>query len=65
MNSGNFKYWFLSLALLLLFSVGAFAQYDKDVFFFRGRSALADGKFSKAIENFNVLARIDSTDYWT
>ncbi len=65
MNSGNFKYRFLLLALLLLFSVGAFAQYDKDVFFFRGRSALADGKFSKAIENFNVLARIDSTDYWT
>ena len=41
------------------------AQYDKDVFFFRGRRALADGKYAQAIENFNVLSRIDSTDHWT
>lgn len=41
------------------------AQYDRDVFFFRGRNALADGKYSQAIENFNVLSRIDSTDHWT
>ncbi len=41
------------------------AQYDKDVFFSRGRMALADGKYSQAIENFNVLARLDTTDYWT
>lgn len=43
----------------------ALAQYDKDVFSFRGRQALADGKYSLAIENFNVLARLDTTDYWT
>ena len=42
----------------------AFAQYDKDVFFLRGRQAFSDGKYALAIENFNVLARLDSTDYW-
>lgn len=41
------------------------AQYDKDMFFFRGRQALADGKYALAIENFNVLARLDTADYWT
>lgn len=41
------------------------AQYDKEVFYFRGRNALADGKYSLAIENFNILARLDTTDYWT
>ena len=44
-------------------AVPALAQYDKDMFMYRGRSALADGKFSLAIENFNVLARLDTTDY--
>ena len=43
----------------------ACAQYDKDVFSFRGRNALADGKYALAIENFNILARLDTTDYWT
>ena len=45
--------------LLLFFSIGgskAYAQYDKDVFLYRGRQALADGKYAHAIENFNVLA---------
>ena len=51
--------------LLAVIPVIAEAQYDRDVFFFRGRRALADGKFSQAIENFNVLSRIDSTDHWT
>ncbi len=41
------------------------AQYDKDVFFMRGRHALADGKYSLAIENFNVLSQLDTSDYWT
>ena len=41
------------------------AQYDKDVFFMRGRHALADGRYSQAIENFNVLSQLDTTDYWT
>ena len=40
------------------------AQYDKDAFFMRGRRALADGKYAQAIENFNVLAQLDTADYW-
>lgn len=56
------------LTLVLLLSLAGsrlYAQYDKDVFFFRGRQALAEGKYARAIENFNVLARLDTTDYWT
>lgn len=41
------------------------AQYDKDVFFWRGRQSLADGKYAQAIENFNILARLDTADYQT
>ena len=41
------------------------AQYDRDVFYFRGRTALSDGKYAQAIENFNILAQLDSSDYWT
>ena len=57
----------LLTALLLLLAAGnaALAQWDRDVFMFRGRQALSDGKYAAAIENFNVLARLDSTDYWT
>lgn len=58
-----------SLAVIvLLFAAGVqelCAQYDKDVFLMRGRGALADGKYALAIENFNVLARLDTTDHWT
>ncbi len=31
----------------------------------RGRQALADGKYAQAIENFNVLSQLDTTDHWT
>jgi len=41
------------------------AQYDQDVFLMRGRQALADGKYALAIENFNVLSQLDTTDHWT
>ncbi len=51
--------------LALLFSVEAFAQYDKDVFSFRGRAALQDGRLNEAVANFNILAQLDTTDYWT
>lgn len=44
---------------------GLYAQYDKDVFYMRGRAALAEGKYSLAIENFNVLARLDTTRHLT
>ena len=40
------------------------AQYDKDAFYMRGRRALADGKYALAIENFNILAQLDTSDYW-
>ena len=54
--------------LLLFFSMGgmrAYAQYDKDVFYMRGRNALAEGKYAQAIDNFNVLAQLDTADYYT
>ena len=59
-----------SLRILLLFAAltlapCARAQYDKDVFSFRGRTALQDGRLNEAISNFNILAQLDSTDYWT
>ena len=50
-------------AILMMVSVAAHAQYDIDQFFFRGRQMLIDGKYSSAIENFNILARLDSTLY--
>lgn len=57
----------LAVIFILLLAGGreASAQYDKDVFFMRGRQALADGKYALAIENFNVLSRLDTTDYYT
>ena len=54
----------LAAILIFLAAFTANAQYDRDVFFLRGRTALQDGKYALAIENFNVLARLDTTDYW-
>lgn len=51
--------------MLVLGSRVCLAQYDKDVFSFRGRNALADGRYALAIEQFNILARLDTTDHWT
>ena len=62
-NSWILKY-ILLLCLMISGNIPAFSQYDKDVFFMRGRQALADGKYSQAIENFNVLSRLDTADYW-
>ena len=53
------------LSILFCCLQAAEAQYDRDVFYFRGRNALADGKYAQAIENFNILARLDTNDYWT
>ena len=55
----------LSALAALLFVLSAFAQYDKDAFYFRGRVALSEGRYSEAISHFNVLARLDSSDCWT
>ena len=56
------------VTILLLFvggSADVCAQYDKDMFSYRGRQALADGKYAQAIENFKVLLQLDKSDYWT
>lgn len=56
----------LAVCLLVMASVSQLhAQYDKDVFYMRGRHALADGKYALAIENFNILAQLDTLDHWT
>ena len=31
----------------------------------RGRYSLAEGKYAQAIDNFNVLAQLDTSDYYT
>ena len=45
--------------------VAAWGQYDKDVFSFRGRMALQEGRLQDAVANFNILAQLDTTDHWT
>ena len=62
----SLKFLLITIALLLQ-TAGSrlMAQYDKDVFFMRGRQALSEGKYARAIENFNVLSQLDTTDYWT
>lgn len=40
-----------------------YAQYDKDVFYARGRQTLAEGKYAAAIKNFNVLTHLDTSDF--
>lgn len=41
------------------------AQWNTEILELRGRIALQDGKYSNAIEHFNILSHIDSTSYWT
>lgn len=54
----------MSLMLLLCCVSAVRAQYDKDVFMFRGRQALSEGRYSDAISQFNILARLDTSDCW-
>ena len=54
---------FVLVLVLLVSGVAANAQYDIDQFFARGRQMLIDGKYANAIENFNILTRLDSTLY--
>lgn len=61
----NIIYFFLFLCFFILHSNLCCAQYDKDVLYYRGRVALSDGKYSAAIENFNILAYLDTLDYET
>ena len=57
--------YLLLVVVLLCGGLAAHAQYDRDVFYFRGRQALSEGKYAQSIEQFNILARLDTTDYWT
>lgn len=59
------KKFVLTIFLLFIGISSSLAQYDKDVFMWRGRQALSDGKYALAIENFNVLTRLDTTDHWS
>lgn len=58
------KYLIVTCLLVVAGVQMVHAQYDKDAFFMRGRRALADGKYAQAIENFNILAQLDTADYW-
>ena len=53
----------LTALFALLATLSSFAQYDLDHFYLRGRQCLIDGKYAQSIENFNILARLDSTAY--
>ncbi|MCQ2118553.1 MAG: tetratricopeptide repeat protein [Bacteroidales bacterium] len=55
----------LSILVLFIFVPFCRAQFDRDVFSFRGRQALSEGRYSDAITHFNVLAKLDTTDCWT
>ena len=60
------KFWrHIVVMALLLLPLTVWAQYDKDVFSFRGRNALSEGRMADAVAQFNILARLDSTDHWT
>lgn len=56
--------WLLSTVLIFMTAGNLlFAQYDKEQFLYRGRQMLSEGKFSQAIDNFNILSRLDTTMY--
>ena len=57
--------YILLLVFLAVCSLPLCAQYDRTVFYYRGRQALSEGKFAQSIENFNILARLDTSDHWT
>jgi tetratricopeptide (TPR) repeat protein len=53
----------IALVALFLCILPVRAQYDRQMFLNRGRQALIDGKYALAIENFNILSRLDTTEY--
>ena len=50
------------LLFLLTFGVAS-AQYDINHFFYRGQHALVEGRYSEAIDQFNILVRLDDSLY--
>ena len=59
------RYFILICVFFMTCMADLYAQYDKDMFYYRGRTALADGKYAQAIENFNVITQLDTADYWS
>jgi len=55
------KKHYIVLLLLCCMGFSAYAQYDREYFFFRGRQFLIEGKYSQAITNFNTLIRADTS----
>ena len=53
----------LVMALLLLTVWCARAQYDIDRFFNRGQMAMMEGQYTRAINNFNIIIRLDGDLY--
>ncbi|NLB67695.1 MAG: tetratricopeptide repeat protein [Bacteroidales bacterium] len=51
---------FISLFIIIT-ALPGWCQYDLDHFYYRGRQALIEGRYSHAIESFNILSRLDST----
>ena len=39
------------------------AQWDLNQFFYRGRHSLVEGRYAEAIDNFNVLVRLNDKLY--
>lgn len=58
------RYIVLLVVFLLTHLPDVYAQYDKDVFSMRGRLALSDGKYADAINQFNIVAVLDTADFW-
>lgn len=58
-----FKKLLISIFLLSASFGSVRGQFDLNHFYYAGRQALIDGKYSKAIENFNVLSRLDTANY--
>ena len=58
-----FKKELTVLLIALAATFTAAAQYDLDHFYYRGRQALIDGQDSLAIENFNILSRLDTANF--
>ena len=59
------KYIIIAFAVLFAACPEVSGQYDTDRFYLRGRQALIEGKYSTAIENFNILVRLDPDSYET
>lgn len=52
-----------ALLVCLVLSYSSYAQYDRNHFFLRGRQALIEGKYSMAIEQFNILTQLDTSSH--